>query len=148
MEEETKKAGVRSPPNPPRHTLRTTLPVRGTQPDQMISLMNKDRVSYLKMVERVIDDKHQFCCSTVSYISNSILHIQSDTYLGGVPRFLIKIEDTMRFTTFHMGKNKFSLKNNFSLRKNKICVLVSWSGLEKTVRYLNCHEETSKTQIL
>ena len=35
-----------------------------------------------------------------------------------------------------------------SLSKNKICDLVSWSALEETVRYLNCHEETSKTQIL
>ena len=86
---------------------RTSLSVRGTQPDQMISFMNKDRISHLKMVEHVIDDKHHYCCSTVLYISDSNLHIQSDTYLGGVPRFLIKIEDTMRFTTFHMGKNNF-----------------------------------------
>ena len=93
--------------------------------------MNKDRISHLKMVEHVIDDKHHYCCSTVLYISDSNLHIQSDTYLGGVPRFLIKIEDTMRFTTFHMGKNNFSQKYNFSLRKNKICVLVLWSALEK-----------------
>ena len=87
---------------------RTSLSVRGTQPDQMISFMNKDRISHLKMVEHVIDDKRHYCCSTFLYISDSNLHIQSDTYLGGVPRFLIKIEDTMRFTTFHMGKNNFS----------------------------------------
>ena len=96
------------------------------------------------MVERVMDDKHQFCFSTVSYINDSILHIQSDKFSGGVPRFLIKNEDTIRFTIFHMA---IRIKIP-SLSKNKICVLVSWSALEETVRYLNCHEETSKTQIL
>ena len=96
------------------------------------------------MVERLMDDKHQFCFSTVPYINDSILHIQSDKFSGGVPRFLIKIEDTMRLTTSHMGIRIMIP----SLSKNKICVLVSWSALEETVRYLNCHEETSKTQIL
>ena len=67
------------------------------------------------MVERVMDDKHQFCFSTVSYINDSILHIQSDKFSGGVPRFLIKIEDTIRFTIFHMGINK----NHDSLSKQK-----------------------------
>ena len=96
------------------------------------------------MVDRVMGDKHQFCFSTVSYISDSILHIQSDQFSEGVPRFLIKIEDTIRFTIFHMRIRTMIP----SPSKNKICVLVSRLALEETVRYLNCHEETSKTQIL
>ena len=62
---------------------------------------------------------------SVSYINDSILHIQSDKFSGGVPRFLIKNEDTIRFTIFHMG---IRIKIP-SLSKNKICVLVSWSAL-------------------
>ena len=94
---------VPAPPNPPRPTSRTSLSVRDIQPDQMDEFLRKDRVSFSEIVERVVNENYKFCDHTVSYLSDSTLYIQAAKFSEGIPRFIIKIEENMKFCAFHMG---------------------------------------------
>ena len=70
--------------NPPRPTKRTSVSVRDAQPDQMEEFLKIDRVTFPTMVKRVVEEKRDFCCPTISYVSGNLLYVQSDK--GGAKR--------------------------------------------------------------
>ena len=120
---------VPTPKNPPRPTNRTSLSVRDAQPDQMEELIKLDRVTFPIVVKGVVEEKREFCCPTISYVSGNLLYIQSDKFSDGVPRFLVEVEESMKFSAFHMGI-KIIIP---SLSKNEICVFKTWSAVEEKV---------------
>ena len=96
----------------PRPTKRSSLTIRGTQPDEMDQFTQEDNVIFGDIVDRVTTKRDLFCCSTkastedvcstIAYMDNSCVYIQSTSF-SGVPKFVIEIEETLKFKCFHMG---------------------------------------------
>lgn len=135
---------ISTPPPPPRPTQRTSLTVRSVQQCQMDKFRQLDHISYDKLINRIIKENHIFGCPTVSYTNDKNLCIQSTKLLSGVPQFLISIEESLHFTTFHMGVKVIIP----FLSKNRVVTLSSWSAIEEAVMYLQRLEETQKIKIL
>ena len=135
---------VPAPPVPPRPTKKTSLTVRAAHPDEINDFRTRDQVTFPDMIHRVVEQKYEFCCPTISYRAGAKLHIQSEHFSGGVPKFLIQIEESMKFTSFHMGI-RVTIS---SLIKNSIYAFKSLSTVEEAVRFLNNFEESHKTRIL
>ena len=95
----------------------------------MEEFLKIDRVTFPTMVKRVVEEKREFCCPTISFVSGNLLYIQSDKFCGGVPMFIVEVEETMRFSAFHMGIKVLIP----SLSKNEIRIFKSWSAVEETV---------------
>ena len=87
----------------------------------------QDALAFADLRKRLIDEKESFSCSTTVYLSSSSLCIQSSELSGGVPKFIIKIVDTLKFETLHMGV-WISIP---WLYKNNITQLQSWPTLEE-----------------
>ena len=104
--------------------------------------MNK--VDYAKVVKRVIDYKFEFKCGTVSFVKDDSLFIQSDDFSFGLPRFVVKVNENLKFSCFHLGV-QISIP---SLTKNKITILNFWSAIEEVIDYLIQHIETKKFEVL
>ena len=131
-------------PTPPRPTKRTSLVVRGTQPDQMSLFKQKDDVSFNKIRNRVILKNHKFRCPTVAYEADSKVYIHSVTFYEGVPRFLLQVDQMLHFKSFHMG-----IKVNVPcLVTNRTTILNSWSAVEEIVNFLHNYEEPHKTSVI
>ena len=64
-------------PPKPRETTRSSLTVRGAQPDELPLFKEQDRVTYVKIKARLSSPSGNFCCPTTSYEDNSSLFIQS-----------------------------------------------------------------------
>ena len=91
------------PPPKPRPTKRASLTVRGLQPDEMSMFLQRDRVTIKEISQRVCSDSQPFCCPTTAYKDGDTLLIQSKARSQGVPRFVVEIEENLKFTAFHMG---------------------------------------------
>ena len=95
-------------------------------------------------MKRVIDQKFEFKCGTVSFVKDDSLFIQPDDVSFGVPRFVVKVNENLNFSCFHLGV-QISIP---SLTKNRITILNSWSAIEKVIDYLIQHKETKKVKVL
>ena len=132
---------IPTPAPPPRPTQRKSFTVRSMQPCQMDEFLKLDKVNDDMLTNRVLKENYNFGCPTISYKND---YIQSTEFISGVPRFLLSIDESLRFTTFHMGI-KFYIS---FLSKNRIVTLSSWSAVKETVMYLHQLEETPKVTIL
>ena len=65
------------PPPIPRPTTRSSLTVRGTQPDDLPSFLQQDRVTIEVISERVLSNNNVFYCPTTAYNDWYKLVIQS-----------------------------------------------------------------------
>ena len=113
----------------------SSISVRAIQPDELKKFREQNTLAFADLRKRLIDEKESFSCSTAVYLSSSSLCIQWSELSGGVIKFIIKIDDTLKFETFHMGA-RISIP---WLYKNNIMQLQFWSTLEELVRYLSTH---------
>ena len=74
---------------------------------------------------------------------SNTLFVQSLEFCNGVPNFLIKISESLKFETFHLGV-KCSVT---SLSKNRITKLDKWSKLEEALRFLNSRDLDNKMMV-
>ena len=74
----------------------------------------------------------------------TVIFLQSILYFNGVPAFLVKIYDNLKYETFHKGV-KCYVK---TLSSNHINALNSWSKLKEIVRYLHFLPSDHKTDII
>ena len=65
--------------------------------------LQRDRVTIKEISQRVCSDSQPFCCPTTAYKDGDTLLIQSKARSQGVPRFVVEIEENLKFTAFHMG---------------------------------------------
>ena len=98
----------------------------------MDDFLSNDCVSFPLMVKKIVEDRYEYCCPTISFVSENNLHIRSSSFLRGVPRFLIQVDETLDFTAYHMGIKVTIL----SLSRNNVSALKSWSALEEVVSLL------------
>ena len=66
--------------------------------------------------------------------------IQSKDYYSGIPNFVIKIKEGLKFETYHIG----TLCSVTTLAKNKITTCKYWSTFDEIIRYLKGCEITNK----
>ena len=62
--------------------------------------------------------------------------MQSTSFSDGIPVFLIKIYNDLRYETFHLGVKVYAP----SLSRNRVSKLDIWSHLEEALRFLNLRE--------
>ena len=111
----------------------------------MAAFQEMDKVDHAKVLERVIVEKFEFKCGAVSFVKDDSLFIQSGDFSFGVPRFVAKVNENLKFSCFHLGV-QISIP---SLTKNRITTLnSSWSAIEKVIDYLIQHKETKKVKVL
>ena len=134
-------------PNPPatrRPTKLSLFVIRSTQPDELDEYRNSDQASFSDIKERESNKDLSFCCPTTSYEINGVVSIQPLGMSEGVPRFVLQIEETLHFKTFHMG---IAVREPF-IMKNRIILLNLWSAIEETARYLHTYEDSHDITII
>ena len=133
-----------TPDAPPRKTLKSSFEVRGAKPDEMNVFQEQDRMNYSDTVKRVISNRHEFRSPTVAYNYDTSLYIQSVVLSEGVPKFILEIEQSLNFKTFHMGR-KVSVP---FIVKNKIRILNSWPAIEEIITQLSTFDTAHKTDVI
>ena len=70
--------------------------------------------------------------------------MQSTLFSDGIPVFLIKIYNDLRYETFHLGVKVYVT----SLSRNRVSKLDTWSRLEEALRFINIKEVDQKLKVL
>ena len=128
----------------PRKTKKSLSSERNLQRDELAKFLASDKVTYIEMKENILTQKRNFAFPVIAYLLDNTIHIQSQKFLNGVPLFLVKIFDTLRFETFHAGVKCFVS----SLTKNRITDLDSWSKIDEVIRYLHFLELDHKKSLI
>ena len=133
--DEVKPSMIPTPPPKPRTTKKAHASNRNILPDELASFVESDKLDFPQLQALSIN-QDRFKGIVMSYIIEDVVHLQSELFSGGVPMFLIKIHENLRFETFHFGIKCYIP----SLSKNYITVLDTWSKLEECIRYLRTKE--------
>ena len=89
------------------------------------------------------NDKRNFTVPFTTFVNGDILFLLSLSFFYGVPSFLLKISESLKFETFHIG-----VKCYVTLSKNRITKLDKWSKLEEVLRFLHSKKLDNKTMVL
>ena len=96
------------------------------------------------IVKRVISNRHEFRSPIVAYNYDTSLYIQSVVLSDGVPRFILEIEQSLNFKSFH-EEIKVSVP---LIVRDKIRILNSWSEIEEIETKLSTFETAHKTDVV
>ena len=118
--------------------------MRSVQNDELDLILVNDKASYSDLCQQLFQNTRAFIAPIVTFMVGTVIFLQSMLYFNGVPAFLVKICDNLKYETFHKGV-KCYLK---TLSSNRINVLNSWSKLEEIVRYLHLLPSDHKTDII
>ena len=103
----------------------------------MAALLEMDKIDYAKVVLRVIGEKFESKCGTISFVNYDSLFIESDDLLFGVSRIVVKVNQNLTSSCFHLGI-QMPIP---SLTKNRITILNSWYEIEKVIDDLIQHKK-------
>ena len=131
-------------PSLPRTTTRTSCHERNTQDDELYAFSQLDMFTFEGMKEELINKSRKFLISFHTFEYDDCLCLQSKSLSDGIPVFLIKIYEDLRYETFHLGVKVYVT----SLTKNRVSKLDKWSRLEEALRFLNLRETDHKQDVL
>ena len=114
-----------------RPTKTASKDMRSVQNDELDLFLENDKASYSDLSQQLIPNTRAFLAPVITFKVGTVIFLQSILYFNGVPAFLVKIYDNLKYETFHKGV-KCYVK---TLSSNRINVLNSWSKLEEIVRY-------------
>ena len=135
------------PPTPPpqRSTSRTSCQELNTKEDELMKFNILDCIdSYLSLKDVLINNKKSFSIRFAAFENNDTVFIQSLDYSNGVPLFVFKIFESLKFETYHLGVQCYIT----SLSKNRISKIDKWSQFEEALRFLNSREIEHKVTVL
>ena len=112
------------------------------QQDAMAALLEMDKIDYAKVVLRVIGEKFESKCGTISFVNYDSLFIESDDLLFGVSRIVVKVNQNLTSSCFHLGI-QMPIP---SLTKNRITILNSWYEIEEVIDDLIQHKKHKKSK--
>ena len=118
--------------------------MRSVQNDELDLFLENDKASYSDLCQQLIPNTRAFLAPIITFMVGTVIFLQSILYFNGVPAFLVKIYDNLKYETFHKGV-KCYVK---TLSSNRINALNSWSKLEEIVRYLHLLPSDHKTDII
>ena len=120
--------------------------VRKSNPDELDSFRYMDRVSYNDIFDMEVIKKHNFRCPVVAFCNDNSLNLQSVIFSEGASKFLLAINESLEFKTFHMSIRV----SNSCVIKNNIRPLNSWSAIEEIVesRFENLYGIIHKVEVI
>ena len=103
-----------------------------------------DKINYTNLKESLLNNKKDFVCLLVAFLDKNILTVQSSKFVDGIPLFMLRIYNNLRFETFHYGVKCYIS----SLSKNCKNTVDTWTKLEEIIQYLNSLAFDHKKNIL
>ena len=125
------------PPQPSCHAL-------NRQDDDLSAFYQLDDLTFETMKETLVNDSRQFLVPFKTLVNDDALYLQSVSFSDGVPFFVIKVYNNLRYETFHLGVKVYVT----SLSRNRVLKLDTWSRLEEALRFLNLREIDQKMKVL
>ena len=126
-------------------TKRASSSVRSRQEDEFDSFLEKDKTTFEGLHAQLIcSNSRTFVTPVTVFIVDGALNIQSQQFFHGTPMFLVKIFDNLCFETFHCGIKCYI----FSLLKNYVTTIDSWSKLEECIRFFNSLEIDNQKNVI
>lgn len=135
---------VPTPPPPARTTTRTSCHQRNQQEDEITAFRQRDRFTFESLKETLASNTKQFSLPFQHLLYGDSITLLSNEFYEGIPYYMIKIKDDLRFDTYHLG-SKVYISPLITIRASK---MNSWSRLEEALRFLNQREVDHKTEIL
>lgn len=136
---------IPTPLPPLRTTTKTSAAFRNTKEDELSSFIESDSIGNIEELKSTLcQQSRTFHVKFIPYIIDDIMHVQSALFQNGVPKFLVKIYDDLKFETYFQGK-KITVA---SLSKNRVTSITLWSIFEEVIRYLDSFEPDHKLNIL
>ena len=129
------------PPPPLRSTTRTSCHERNREEDELSAFYVLDEFTFASLKEALVEKNREFLIPFNVLVNGDALHLQSVKFFDGIPFFLIKIYENLRYETFHLGVKVYVT----SLNRNRVSKLDTWSRLEEALRFLSLREVDQKT---
>ena len=128
----------------PRPTKRATTDIRTLEPDQ--SKKHKKSVTvYHSEISTKIHSEIQ-PRKVVTYSINDVIHLQSEDFISGVPKYIVKINNDLTYETFYAGVRCYiTTLTSPPLRVTK---LTDWGHIIECIRYLDTHQPSHKTNVM
>ena len=95
-----------------------------------------DKINYANLKESQLHNKKDFVCPVVAFWEENILTVQSSKLVDGIPLFMLKIYNNLRFETFNYGVKCYIS----SLSKNRIKQLIlgqNWLLITRKISWGN-----------
>ena len=77
--------------------------MRSVQNDELDLFLENDKASYSDLCQQLIPNTRAFLAPIITFIIGTVIFLQSILYFNGVPAFLVKIYDNLKYETFHKG---------------------------------------------
>ena len=127
-------------PPPLRTTKKALSSVRNTKEDELPLFLQLDKTTFPGLQNVMLANKRTFAAPVTSYMVDGILYIQSTEFVEGIPLFLVKIHDDLKFDTYHCGIKCYVS----TLSKNEVNTVRFWSVLEEMICFLSSEEKSNK----
>ena len=131
---------VSPPPPPQRKTTRTSCHERNTAEDELAEFYKLDNITYSSLKETLLNNKKSFAVRFTNFENNDALFVQSVEFCNGVPSFLLKIYESLKFETYHHGVRCYVT----TLSKNRVIKIDKWSKFEEALHFLSSKELYNK----
>ena len=131
-------------PPPPRTTSRTSCHERNQLPDQMEEFLRNDQFTFESLKETLEKKNKEFTIPFRHLLYDQEVVLMSTQFFEGIPFFMIKIKDDLRFETYHLGAKVYI----GSLNTIRVTKINSWSRLEEALLFLRNREVDHKTEVL
>ena len=134
------------PPPPRRNVDKLSAASRNLIPDEYDNYIETDTiVDFNNLKDRITT--YDFCGIKLQInVSETLIFIQAAEFLDGtgVPKFLLKIDETFKFESFHCGVKSTIM----TLSSNRVTLLNRWSYIMEAVNYLNNLEIDNKKTVI
>ena len=112
----------------------------------ILFFVEKNMVFYSELKKRpILEQIFELCCPITMFENQSDLFIQSMPLRKGVPKFVLQVDHTLHFKTFHM---EIKVSIPYIIVKNRIKNLNFWSAFEEIFSFLHSNEENHKMTVL
>ena len=139
-----KKSMIPEQPPPPRTTSRTSCHERNQLPDEMDEFIRNDQFTFESLRETLEKKDKEFAIPFRHIINDAEVVLMSTEFFEGIPFFMIKIKNDLKFETYYLGSKAYI----GSLNTIRVTRINSWSRLEEALRFLRHRDVDHKTEIL
>ena len=135
---------VPPPPPPSRPTSRTSCHQRNTLPDELELFTRLDEFNFHSLKDVLLKNERSFSVNVICFSIQDSLMVQSTHYENGVPLFLLKIYEDLRFETFQLGIKCYVN----TLTRNRVIKMDKWSKFEEALNFLSSREADNNKMIV
>ena len=122
---------------PKRMTRKCLVENRSIIPDELQEFASSDTLTFGDILEKVVS-RISGVTAFEEEVRKSVI-VQSTILDNGIPRFVLEIDESLKFTTYHKGV----LCTVTTLSRNKIRKISCWSSIEEAVRFLKNYDDAT-----